>query len=69
MVDYLISNALIGEESMDAKHVSNYVFGSRPEPSLPPRRLASSRERPQASTALPRELGAPACHSREVSYF
>lgn len=69
MVDYLISNTLTGEESMDAKHVSNYVLGSRPEPSLLPWQLASSKERLQASTALPGEHGAPACRSGEESYF
>lgn len=67
MADYLISRALAGEECMKAKHVDNYVLGSRPEPPQPPRLLASSRKRPQASAAPPGEPGA--CHSGEAKLF
>lgn len=47
---YVISRALTGEESLDAKHVDNYVLGWRPEPPLPARLLARDHRLPQPHT-------------------
>lgn len=69
VVDYLISRALTGKEWPDAKHVHNYILGSRPKPPLPTRLVASSGKTPWVSATLPAQLGALVFRSRELSYF